>query len=758
MKALIDIVYKFWGASIRRQLILGIIAVHAVLMSIFVFDLVERQRDFLHSQSLAQARSLALSLSTNSSSWLLANDIVGLEEILETQREFPSLRYAMVLSPQGRVIGHTEKDKVGLYLHDEISARLSTQHYNEIILINNNRYIDIAYPIINNGKFIGWARINLSQKTIADNLMIVTRDGLLYTLLAILVGALFAFFMAGGITRALLGLVNVAEEVKEGDITVRATITRHDEVGKLSENLNRMLDTISNSRRDLQAIMDNSPDVIYVKDSSGRFIFVNRQFEISLGSEKSKILGKTFYDFFSKEIADEMQSTDKNVFQDGKVVETNITVPTPNRLLSYRSAKFPLYDENNSIYAICVLSTDTTASMKMEAEKSSLEKQLFQAQKMQAIGQLTGGIAHDFNNLLAVILGYTELCQIKYAVKEDELKKYLQAIESAGIRGRDLIEQMMIYSRNDHIETSSIRVEPVLEETIRMLKATFPATIGIQTSISPNMPPVQCHSGLLSQVLMNLCLNAKDSMTLDGCLKISLLVDDINEQLCMSCHGKFSGQFVVIEITDTGSGIDEDILTQIFEPFFTSKNTGEGTGMGLSVVHGIVHKSDGHIAVTSTSQQGTCFRVYLPALSENQKEGNLKSAGIAKSIDHQYDFSELAIMVVDDELAVAQYLTESLQMQHATVKRFTNSRLALQYFKEEGANIDIVVTDQTMPNLSGIQLSSQLLSHRADVNIVLCTGHTDSVTEDSALALGIKSFLYKPFDTKKLNSIINKLR
>jgi hypothetical protein len=193
MKKLIDIIHRFLAASIRRQLILGIVVFHAVLMSVFVYDLIERQRDFLHSQSLAKAKSLALSLSANSSSWVLSNDVFGLEEMLESQKNFPSLRYAMVLNPEGKILGHTEKDKVGLYLHDEISARLFSKNLDQIVLINNDSYIDIASPVVNNGQFIGWARVNLSQKFIADNLMVVTRDGLLCTLLAITVGALFAF-------------------------------------------------------------------------------------------------------------------------------------------------------------------------------------------------------------------------------------------------------------------------------------------------------------------------------------------------------------------------------------------------------------------------------------------------------------------------------------------------------------------------------------------------------------------------------------
>ena len=192
----IKYINQIWTSSIRRQLMLGIILVHAVLMSIFVYDLVERQRDFLHLQSVEQASSLATTLAANSTSWVLANDVIGLEEILEAQINYPSLRYAMVLSPKGRVLGHTEKEKVGLYINDAISGKLLTAKKEQMVLVKNNLSIDIASPIISNDVFIGWARVNLTQMEYAKNLQIITRDGLLYTLLAIVVGALFAFFMA----------------------------------------------------------------------------------------------------------------------------------------------------------------------------------------------------------------------------------------------------------------------------------------------------------------------------------------------------------------------------------------------------------------------------------------------------------------------------------------------------------------------------------------------------------------------------------
>ncbi len=755
MKTVFSFLEKIWTASIRRQLMLGIILVHAVLMSIFVYDLVERQREFLHTQSVAQANSLAITLAANSVSWVLANDVIGLEEILYAQINYPALRYAMVLSPEGRVLGHTELDKVGLYVNDATSRKLLTAKKAQTILVNNNLFIDIAAPIRSNGIFIGWARVNLTQKDIAKNLQIITRNGLLYTMLAIFVGALFAFFIAGGITRGLQHIVDVAEGIKEGNLSLRADISRHDEISRLGEGFNIMLDTINKSKRDFQGVMDNSPAVIYAKDINGRYIFINKKWQILFGLKHEDIIGKTDHELFEKSFADKFRENDLAVLKAGYALNSEEVAPHADGPHTYITVKFPLLDEHGDVYAVCGISTDMTERLKIEEEKASLEKQLHHTQKMQAIGQLTGGIAHDFNNLLAVILGYAELSKEKFGKSNEVLANYLEQIHTAGTRGRKLIEQMMIYSRKDLQQEAltPIRIEPVVEETSRMLRATFPATIKIETSIEKNIPLVKSNAGLLSQMLMNLCINAKDGMNEEGHLLISLDVEKVNHNICDSCHKSFLGEYVVIDIKDNGAGIPEDIIERIFEPFFTSKKMGEGTGMGLSVVHGIVHKLGGHILVTSKVDEGTRFKILLPTSDEKIETENIEGINQTK-----YDFSNLTIMIVDDEPAVAGLLEDVLKQNNTILKVFTDSQQALKYFEKEHEKIDIVITDQTMPDLTGAALSEKLLALRADIPIILCTGHSAEITEETAYQLGIKAFIYKPIEIEKLLRIINELR
>lgn len=753
MKKIFTFLGKIWTASIRRQLMLGIMLVHAVLMSIFVYDLVERQREFLHVQSVKQAKSLVKTLAVNSTSWVIANDVIGMEETIGSLVDYPSLRYAMILSPEGRVLGHTDSSKVGQYVTDSYSQQLIITEQQHVLI--QNEAIDIASPILSNGVFIGWARINLSQKDIATGLEIIIRDGLIYTLLAIVIGALFAFYMAKGITRGLQQIVSVAEGVKGGNQSLRANISRHDEIGTLGEDFNIMLDTIHKNKTDFEAVMNNSPSLIYAKDKEGRYLFINQQWADLFDVEKKGIVGKKDHEIFDKAFADGFIVNDAQVFESGEAINLEEVAPHDDGVHTYTSIKFPLRDDNGAVYAVCGISTDITESLKIQEEKSALENQLQHTQKMQAIGQLTGGVAHDFNNLLAVILGYSELSKELYGKDNEQLNNYLSEIETAGIRGRDLIKQMMLYSRKDQTpdDLEPLQSEAIIEETASMLKATFPAGISINVSIEKNLPNVIANSNLLSQVLMNLCVNSKDGMGQEGALVISARVEEFKNKICHSCHELYSGQYIVINITDNGEGIEEEKLKRIFEPFFTTKQVGKGTGMGLSVVHGAVHKLHGHVLVESSVGKGTSFKVLLP---ESNKEANVVMAEEPEQV--KYDFSGLNIMIVDDEPSVVALLEASLKTCKANLKVFNDSELALAYFEENPNKIDFVITDQTMPNLTGIVLSEKFLTLRPDIKIILCTGYSDEVTEKSATELGIKSFMNKPVKTANLYNIINQLR
>lgn len=410
-----DIINKikiFCIGSIRRQLILGVVIVHAVLMSIFVYDLANRQQDFLHKQALGQAHSLAETLAANSVSWVLSNDVVGLEEILHAQKKYPDLKYAMVLGLDGKVLGHTDPDKLGLYMTDDVSRKIASAIDN-IVLVNQFDLIDVASPVFSNNKLIAWSRVGLSNLRIKSALNMIVRDSLFYIFFAIIIGAFFAFFMSRSITKSLVHLVDVAQGIKEGDYTLRSNLKRNDELGVFSDTLNLMLNAVDKGRRDLQAIMDNIPAVVYIKDTKGRFTFINRQFEGLFGLSRKDVVGQVLHDIFPKDVADHMLENDRAVLQAKHALESEEIAPQDDGEHIYASVKFPLLSRDGDVYAVCGISTDITQRKGMEKEtqrllamKEAEQREIIDSMLDAVITINENGIVLSFNKAAEVLFGY----------------------------------------------------------------------------------------------------------------------------------------------------------------------------------------------------------------------------------------------------------------------------------------------------------------------------------------------------------------
>ena len=296
MRKMVQVVKGFWTKSIRRQLVLGIALVHAVLMTIFVVDLVERQRDFLHTQSIAQAVSLAETLATNSNLWILANDLIGMEEVIDSQSSYPGLRYAMLLTPQGEVLSHTNRELTGQYASDRVSIGLIQGEVVIRQLITNSETIDVAVPIVVNDSHIGWARVALSQDNNIAGLQVITRDGIFYTFIAISVGVLFAFFMARGVTGGLQHLVQISGRIRQGDPSARSHLIRSDELGQLSKDFNDMLDALEATKESLAVseerfnlAMQGSNDGLWDYDLKTRTLYCSTRWKSMLGYNDSEI-------------------------------------------------------------------------------------------------------------------------------------------------------------------------------------------------------------------------------------------------------------------------------------------------------------------------------------------------------------------------------------------------------------------------------------------------------------------------------------
>ncbi|WP_457574722.1 hybrid sensor histidine kinase/response regulator [Desulfolithobacter sp.] len=388
----------------------------------------------------------------------------------------------------------------------------------------------------------------------------------------------------------------------------------------------------------------------------------------------------------------------------------------------------------------------------------TLEKQLIQAQKMEAIATLAGGIAHDFNNILGAILGNTDLLLYRLPGKNSdgdpsltlpEITQHLQAIKKASNRAKDLVSQILAFSRQSASRRKNISIVPAIKEAIKLLRSSLPATIEIKANIDPDVCRIHADLTQIHQVFMNLCTNAAQAIDHEeGQLEITLRSVDVGPEELRRYHDLRPGRFLMLQVKDNGHGIPADLLERIFDPFFTTREVGEGTGMGLAVIHGIVTSHDGIIDVRSREGKGSEFTVFIPCAVEDFEAQD--DVVIALPLGKE------TILFVDDEEEIVAMRTRMLEYLGYTVLPATSPERALEYVRSEGERIDLVITDQTMPRMTGLHLAREIHTLQPDMPIILCSGFSEAVTPDEARKAGISTFLMKPLDMRLLAQTIRK--
>ena len=387
--------------------------------------------------------------------------------------------------------------------------------------------------------------------------------------------------------------------------------------------------------------------------------------------------------------------------------------------------------------------------------EKELQDQLQTAQKMEAIATLAGGIAHDFNNILAAILNNTELV-LDDLPQDDKLREHLDVVYQAGGRGKDLVKQILTIGRQNIQKREPVIIEFIATECIHLLRATLPSTIEIRTGISPGLGLVAADPGQIHQVILNICTNAADAMEEQGygVLEITLkeaTVSSRNRELLTTLK---PGSYLKLSIRDTGHGMEREVLERVFDPFFTTKGQGKGTGLGLSVAHSIIKNHGGLLNVESVPGQGSEFHVYLPkvyCVSEHKERNNT----LVSSKGHE------KILFVDDEPDLVFAGKKILEKLGYEVVADTDSRAALQLFMTQPDSFDLVITDQTMPHMTGEMLAREVLKIRADVPIILCSGNglsdSSGFSVAKARAIGIREFMQKPYERSEMSQLIRQL-
>jgi len=390
-----------------------------------------------------------------------------------------------------------------------------------------------------------------------------------------------------------------------------------------------------------------------------------------------------------------------------------------------------------------------------EERRLGLESQLRQAQKMEAIGQLTGGIAHDFNNLLTGIMGYVTLASDREAAMNDpRLAGYLAQAQRSCERARDLIQQMLMFSRGQRGSPQRLALGPLVEQVLESLRPTIPASLRLASEVASDLPPVRADPLQVEQVLLNLCLNARDAVDGAGTIRVgarSVVADGL---VCTGCRAGAEGACVELWVEDDGQGIAPGVLERVFEPFFSTKETGKGTGMGLAMVHGIVHEHGGHVVVETESGRGSRFRVLWPALHEDAaRAADGPPRGTARFRGPRPGLRG-SVLVVDDEVTVGEFMRELLGTWGLEATFVANPQAALDLVSSRRKPFDLVITDQVMPHMSGLQLARALHATHPDVPVVLYTGYGEGVGPADLEPAGVRAVLSKPVDPARLETVL----
>jgi PAS domain S-box-containing protein len=480
-----------------------------------------------------------------------------------------------------------------------------------------------------------------------------------------------------------------------------------------------------------QFAIDRAADALFWIQPDGRIVEVNDAACRLLGHARGELLSMYVDQIDPSEhdwqsLWSELQQKGSITFESQHVTKTGRLVPVEvvSNYLDFRGKEFA-----------CAFVRDIT-------ERKELQAQLLQAQKLETIGTLAGGIAHDFNNILGPILGYTDML-LADQPEDSAIKSDLQHIMRAANRAKDLVQQILLFSRGGEHDRKPVLIHLIVTEALKLLKATLPTTIEIRHKIDPHCGAVLADPTQIHQVLLNLCTNAQHAMgEAGGVLTVRLNRFEADEEFARVHADMKPGHYVELNVSDTGHGIDPSSLARIFEPFFTTKQVGEGTGLGLSVVHGIVVRHGGAITVESTPSRGSSFRVFWPRAIVREVHVEMKELPHAANNE--------SVLYVEDDDEVATVGKKMMERLGYRVTVALTGMDALEMFRDDPERFDAVVTDQTMPGMPGSELARELLKIRPGLPIVLMTGYSESITSETAGRMGIRGFLRKPIVTSEL--------
>ena len=503
---------------------------------------------------------------------------------------------------------------------------------------------------------------------------------------------------------------------------------------------------LQESEERLRTVFETFPDpVTIIQAEDGRCVDINSAFTRVTGWTAEDVIGKTAAHLDIWHNPKESEKLTAGIAQQGKIenLEAKFRLKDGSVITVLMSAVMIRLKDKPHILTITRDISDLKSAQK---EREQLKTQLIQAQKMEAIGTLAGGIAHDFNNILGAIIGYAEMAL--YDTQKDSMEHYnIDQVLRAGHRAKDLVKQILAFSRKSEQDKKIISLTPIIEEALKLLRASLPTTIEIKQNIEPNLDAIFADPTQMHQVMMNLCTNSAHAMgDTSGILNVELHNVDLNLKKAAQYPELNPGPYVKLSIGDTGHGMDSATMDRIFDPYFTTKEQDKGTGMGLAVAHGIIKGHGGVIRVQSTPGKGTRFDILFPVMGKQMESETEELKALPTGNEH--------ILFIDDEETLIDLGKSMLKKLGYRVQTRTRPDEALEIFRAAPDNFDLVISDMTMPGMTGDNLALELMKIRSDVPVIICTGYSERMDEQRAGDLGIKGLIMKPFTIRRLSKIV----
>jgi len=516
--------------------------------------------------------------------------------------------------------------------------------------------------------------------------------------------------------------------------------------------LYRKQEQLIQSEEKYRLLINNQTDLVVKVDTDGKFQFVSPSYCEMFGRTEKELLGNKFMPLVHEDDREHTVKTMKALFTPPHTAYLEQRAMTKDGWKWLSWVDTGVLDEEKNVVAIIGVGRDISAQKYAEEENLKLESKLRQVHKMEAIGTMAGGIAHDFNNILAAILGFADLAKID-TPDYSPAKHHIDQVLTAGHRAKDLVRHILTFSHMSNSVTSHVPIilSPIVTEVMKFQRSIIPTTISIISDIDKNCGQIKGEPTQIHQVVMNLCTNASHAMeehggTLDvGLHKIELFSDDLKTE-----PTQHPGTYIKLSVRDTGAGLTPELIDKIFDPYFSTKEVGKGTGMGLAVVHSIVKNHGGFIKVKSEPGRGSTFNVFFPRIEEEIILENIEKAEDIPTGNEK-------ILFVDDDEMLANIGKSMLETLGYSVKAKFDSSEALKLFQSDPTQFDLVITDQTMPKIPGSELAKQLLKIRSDIPIILCTGYSSMINEVAAQKIGVKEYIMKPISRNVIAKLIRKV-